>query len=430
MSEIALKIENVSKIYRLGQVGTGTLAHDLNRWWAQFRGKEDPYLKIGERNRQQVAGNSEYAWALNDINLEVMQGEVLGVIGKNGAGKSTLLKILARVTGPTTGKIKVKGRIGSLLEVGTGFHPELTGRENVFLNGAIMGMSRIEVRNKFDDIVSFAGVERYIDTPVKRYSSGMYVRLAFAVAAFLEPEILIVDEVLAVGDVEFQKRAIGKMQEVSNSEGRTVLFVSHNMAAVSDLCHRAVLLQEGTIKTTGLVKDVISAYVSDSEDINTRNEWSYEDAPGDENIKLKKMELINRKKQSIPFSYITEDVGVLLEYDLVKDVSSFALNLNLYNSTGTQIFSSHQTNRTAPIGKMKAGCYKSIVWIPGNLLQSGDYLVGIAALRYNPLNILFNEKNLIRIQLIDTRHDSSRPGDCNQIIPGIIRPRLEWETLN
>lgn len=260
MSETVLHIDNVSKLYRLGQVGTGTLAHDLNRWWAKVRGQEDPFLKIGETNRQNEHGESDYVWALKDINLEVKQGEVLGIIGKNGAGKSTLLKILARVTGPTTGQIKVIGRIGSLLEVGTGFHPELTGRENIFLNGAILGMTRAEVRAKFDAIVDFAGIERYIDTPVKRYSSGMYVRLAFAVAAFLEPEILIVDEVLAVGDAEFQKRAIGKMEQVSKGDGRTVLFVSHNMGSIQTLCNRVVVLENGAINFDGETDKGIENY--------------------------------------------------------------------------------------------------------------------------------------------------------------------------
>jgi lipopolysaccharide transport system ATP-binding protein len=224
--------ENLSKQYRLGLVGTGTLSHDLNRWWHRIRGKEDPYLKVGEVNDRSSRGGSDYVWALRDINFEVQQGEVLGIIGKNGAGKSTLLKIMSKVTGPTTGRIKAKGRIASLLEVGTGFHPELTGRENIYLNGTILGMTKKEVDRKLDEIVDFAGVARYLDTPAKRYSSGMMVRLGFAVAAHLEPEILIVDEVLAVGDAEFQKKAIGKMQEVSHEGGRTVLFVSHNMASV------------------------------------------------------------------------------------------------------------------------------------------------------------------------------------------------------
>ena len=232
MEEVVIKVENLSKQYRLGEVGTGTISHDINRWWHKVRGKEDPYLKIGESNDRTKAGKSDYVWSLRDINFEVTKGEVLGIIGKNGAGKSTLLKILSKVTGPTSGSIKAKGRIASLLEVGTGFHPEMTGRENIFMNGTIMGMNRHEVNNKLDEIVEFAGVTKYLDTPVKRYSSGMTVRLGFAIAAHLEPEILIVDEVLAVGDAEFQKKAIGKMQDVSEGQGRTVLFVSHNMSVI------------------------------------------------------------------------------------------------------------------------------------------------------------------------------------------------------
>ena len=234
--DIILKVDNVSKQYRLGLVGTGTLSHDLNRWWHTIRGKEDPYLRVGDANDRATKGDSEYVWALKDISFEVKRGEVLGIIGKNGAGKSTLLKILSKVTGPTTGEVKTRGRIASLLEVGTGFHPELTGRENIYLNGAILGMTKKEIKSKIDEIVDFSGCERYIDTPVKRYSSGMTVRLAFAVAAHLDPEILVIDEVLAVGDAEFQKKAIGKMQDISKGEGRTVLFVSHNLVAVQNLC--------------------------------------------------------------------------------------------------------------------------------------------------------------------------------------------------
>ena len=247
MKDIILKAENISKQYRLGQVGTGTLSHDLNRWWHQVRGKENPYLKIGDTNDRSTKGESDYVWALQDINFEVERGEVLGIIGKNGAGKSTLLKILSRVTAPTTGNIKFGGRVASLLEVGTGFNGEMTGRENIYLNGAILGMTKKEIASKIDEIIDFSGCERYIDTPVKRYSSGMTVRLAFAVAAFLEPEILIIDEVLAVGDAEFQKKAIGKMQDISKGEGRTVLFVSHNMAAVKSLCTRGIVLEHGKV---------------------------------------------------------------------------------------------------------------------------------------------------------------------------------------
>jgi lipopolysaccharide transport system ATP-binding protein len=260
LKDIILKAENISKQYRLGTVGTGTLSHDLNRWWHQIWGKEDPYLKIGDTNDRSTKGTSEYVWALQDINFEVERGEVLGIIGKNGAGKSTLLKILSRVTAPTTGKIKFGGRVASLLEVGTGFNGEMTGRENIFLNGAILGMTKKEITDKLDEIIAFSGCERYIDTPVKRYSSGMTVRLAFAVAAFLEPEILVIDEVLAVGDAEFQKKAIGKMQDISREGGRTVLFVSHNMAAVKSLCTRGILLENGKVKLIGSIDEVLEEY--------------------------------------------------------------------------------------------------------------------------------------------------------------------------
>lgn len=259
-NDVVIKVENVSKQYRLGLVGTGTIALDLNRWWARMRGKEDPTLKIGETNDRAHAGLSDFVWALKDINFEVKQGEVLGIIGRNGAGKSTLLKILSRVTAPTTGEITGHGRIASLLEVGTGFHHELTGRENIYLNGAINGMTKVEVKSKLDEIIEFSGCERYIDTPVKRYSSGMTVRLGFSVAAHLEPEILIVDEVLAVGDAEFQKKCIGKMQDVAG-HGRTVLFVSHNMPSIQCLCDRAILLQNGELDFDGGVPEGIRRYV-------------------------------------------------------------------------------------------------------------------------------------------------------------------------
>lgn len=261
MSDIVISVENLSKQYRLGLMGTGTLMHDLKRWWHLARGKEDPYLKIGESNDRTVKGDSDFVWSLRDISFDVNRGDVLGVIGRNGAGKSTLLKILSKVTAPTTGEVKIKGRIASLLEVGTGFHPELTGRENVFMNGAILGMTKSETQSKFEEIVDFSGVERYIDTPVKRYSSGMYVRLAFAVAAHLEPEILIIDEVLAVGDAEFQKKCMGKMQDVAG-HGRTVLFVSHNMTAIKNLCRTGIFLENGKIKESGPIEDVINSYNS------------------------------------------------------------------------------------------------------------------------------------------------------------------------
>lgn len=260
----AIEFENISKQYLLGQIGTGTLSKDLNRWWASIRGKEDPYLKIGQINDRTKHADSNFVWALKDINLTVEQGDVVGIIGKNGSGKSTLLKILSKVTSPTTGRIRGRGRVASLLEVGTGFHPEMTGRENIYMNGAIMGMNRQEITRKLDEIVDFAGVQMYVDTPVKRYSSGMSVRLGFAIAAHLEPEILVVDEVLAVGDAEFQKKAVGKMQDVSRGEGRTVLFVSHNMATVRNLCQKGVVLSNGQKVFEGTSADAVDFYLTNN----------------------------------------------------------------------------------------------------------------------------------------------------------------------
>jgi lipopolysaccharide transport system ATP-binding protein len=272
MSDVILKVENVSKLYRLGTVGTGTFGGDVQRFWkTKILGQEDPFLKIGKTNDRTSKDKAEFVWALQDINFEVKRGEVLGIIGKNGAGKSTLLKLLSRITSPTTGTIKSAGRMASLLEVGTGFHPELTGRENIFLNGAILGMTKKEIQSKFDEIVNFSGCELYIDTPTKRYSSGMTVRLGFAVAAFLDPEILVVDEVLAVGDAEFQKKAIGKMQDVSKAEGKTVLFVSHNLNSVSKLCKSGLLMDNGRIKfMSDNVDKVITEYLDNGSSTDDR----------------------------------------------------------------------------------------------------------------------------------------------------------------
>ena len=308
---LALKAENISKQYRLGQVGTGTLSHDLNRFWAQLRGKEDPYLKIGEANDRSSKGESEYVWSLRDINFEIEQGDAVGIIGRNGAGKSTMLKLLSKVTKPTTGKIYTNGRIASLLEVGTGFHPEMTGRENIYLNGAILGMTRKEITRKFDEIVDFSGVERYIDTPVKRYSSGMYVRLAFAVAAHLESEILIVDEVLAVGDAEFQKKCLGKMGDVSKGEGRTVLFVSHNMRAVKELCNTAIILDRGRAALQGPTMSAISEYLS----LNSSSDLTYlGEENSDKEIWIKSINVKNANGELENDFHYDEEIN--FEYDL------------------------------------------------------------------------------------------------------------------
>ncbi|MCY2687845.1 ABC transporter ATP-binding protein [Salinimicrobium sp. TH3] len=298
---IILKAENISKLYRLGSVGTGTLGDDLKRWWYNVRGKEDPFLKIGGVNDRSAKATKDYVWALRDINFEVKQGEVLGIIGKNGAGKSTLLKLLSRVTAPTTGSIKTRGRIASLLEVGTGFHGELTGRENIFMNGAVLGMTKAEIKKKLDEIIAFSGCEMYIDTPVKRYSSGMTVRLGFAVAAHLDPEVLVVDEVLAVGDAEFQKRAIGKMQDLSSGEGRTVLFVSHNMSSVNALCSRALLLSNGGIKKEGDVEKIIEVYLNENQ--KTKTNYSLEKFPhrqGNGEVKLGSVQISSEYPDEVP----------------------------------------------------------------------------------------------------------------------------------
>lgn len=299
MSETAIKVEDLSKAYQIGQIGTGTVSRDLERFWTtRILKKEDPFLKISETNDRSVKGGSDIVWSLKDINFEINQGDAVGIIGKNGAGKSTLLKLLSRVTSPTTGEIKVKGRIASLLEVGTGFHPELSGRENIYLNGAILGMRKKEITRKLDEIIDFSGVERYIDTPVKRYSSGMYVRLAFAVAAHLESEILIVDEVLAVGDAEFQKKCLGKMGDISRGEGRTVLFVSHNMAAVQNLCGSGIVLKNGQVSFSGSVDQAIENYLTES--ATQSNIIETKDRQGSGLVKVIQVDAFSRVKNAKP----------------------------------------------------------------------------------------------------------------------------------
>jgi lipopolysaccharide transport system ATP-binding protein len=329
----AIEFNNISKQYRLGLVSTKTLSHDLNRWWkTTVLHKEDPYLKIGSVNDRSKAADSEYVWALKDIDFKVEQGDVVGIIGKNGAGKSTLLKLLSRVTGPTTGTIKARGRIGSLLEVGTGFHPELTGKENIYMNGAILGMTKQEITRKLDEIVDFSGCERYIDTPVKRYSSGMKVRLGFAVAAHLDPEILVVDEVLAVGDAEFQKKAIGKMQDVSKGEGRTVLFVSHNMASIRHLCYRGVVLENGRIAFMGEVNDAVDKYMLSNSvvlDQKTISDYSRSRNCNGE-IKFFSIDFLNNKNEPIT-PHSGEFVRVHLGIEVLQDTIHGKLSIDLFS---------------------------------------------------------------------------------------------------
>lgn len=392
----AIEFDNISKLYRLGLVSTGTLSHDLNRWWTvSVRHKEDPYLKVGSVNDRSKAADSEYVWALKDISFKVEQGDVIGIIGKNGAGKSTLLKLLSKVTGPTTGFIKARGRIASLLEVGTGFHGELTGRENIYMNGTILGMTKKEIDRKIDEIVDFSGCERYIDTPVKRYSSGMTVRLGFAVAAHLDPEILVVDEVLAVGDAEFQKKAIGKMQDVSNGEGRTVLFVSHNMAAVKNLCKTGVILENGMLKSIGPVNRIVDEYLSgqriDDEEIRV---WGAENAPGKGAVKVIKCAVASKS------STITNETPFDLVYEFINEEEGLSLGVNphVYNLQDVCLF--NVGIKEKPLSK---GRYRVVFHIPGGLFCEGHYRVDNLFFSHN--DSYFNHKNAHSFNVNSERGD-------------------------
>lgn len=380
MSKTVIKVEHLSKQYRLGQVGRGTLANDLNSWWHRIRGKEDPYLNIGEENDRSRKGKSDLVWALKDINFEVKEGEVLGIIGKNGAGKSTLLKILSRTTSPTKGSYKVKGRIASLLEVGTGFHPDLSGRENVFLNGAILGMTKKEISRKFDEIIAFSGVERYIDTPVKRYSSGMYVRLAFAVAAHLDPEILIVDEVLAVGDSEFQKKCLGKMKDVSG-QGRTVLFVSHDMGAVRSLCETAIFLKNGMIYRKGKVEEVVNDYLTEglkSNEVGLIPDNASVINTGE--VKYKSIKILNDKKEIINTLFYFQSFTIVVEVEILKKVNQLILDFSIGSFDRKIVYSStFDINQEAL--ELEKGTHKFTIRIP-NKFMPGNYSFYLGAHEY------------------------------------------------
>lgn len=418
MPTTVIKVENLSKQYRLGSVGTGSFAHDLNRGWHRMRGKEDPYLIIGDVNDRSVKGTSDYVWALKDINFEVKHGEVLGIIGRNGAGKSTLLKILSRTTSPTKGSVKIKGRVASLLEVGTGFHPELSGRENIFLNGAILGMHKHEIKRKFDEIVDFAGVERYIDTPVKRYSSGMYVRLAFGVAAHLEPEILIVDEVLAVGDAEFQKKALGKMKDVSKKEGRTVLFVSHNLTAVRALCNVSILLENGIIETLGETNEVIDHYLSKSFINSIDRFWDGELAPGNDSVKILKAKLIPQLTKDSDLITVNTPLLFCFEFDVLKDDLALSIAIEIHNLNGDHIFTSG-----FPIAEnFNKGIFITSCFIPAPLLNAGAYVTTIQIVKNN-IELIHREPNVLVFEINDTVRSSGYTGKW----PGLLRPAFKWE---
>lgn len=396
-----IQVENLSKIYQIGQFNSGTLSQDLKRWWALSRGKEDPFIKIGESNDRGSKTSTNVVWTLKDINFSINQGDSVGILGKNGAGKSTLLKILSQITSPTTGNIKIKGRIASLLEVGTGFHPELTGRENIFLNGAILGMKKKEIQRKFDEIVYFSGIEKYIDTPVKRYSSGMYVRLAFAVAAHLESEILVVDEVLAVGDVEFQKKCIGKMGDISKSEGRTVLFVSHNMAAVRKLCNKSILLENGMKTIEGNSNIVLDKYLL----ANTKQQKSFEP------IIIKELQAVvtkiklneNDHGKVVPFSPLKIDI----EIEAQREVDNIGIQIVLsHDDTEGQVFSSNSKQTKGLDFVIKKGKNNFTLLIDKFNLCSGTYHLGFA-IDTPFVKFHYLELNLITFEVLEIMPEKS-----------------------
>ena len=426
MSKTAIAVENLSKQYRLGVISTGTFYGDLKRWWARQRGLPDPYLKIGEADHGNRVG--ETIWALKDLNFSVQKGETLGIIGRNGAGKSTLLKILSQVTVPTSGELKVRGRIASLLEVGTGFHPELTGRENIYLNGAIMGMEKNEIVRKFDEIVDFSGVEKFIDTPVKRYSSGMYVRLAFAVAAHLDPEILVVDEVLAVGDAEFQKKCLGKMKDVAK-EGRTVLFVSHNMGMITSLCSDVILLEAGQLAARGVPSDVVLAYYHRGRlSPHTIDFRSSGQKIGDHLAILLDAWVEDESGEPASEIDIRSAFKISMRYELLQNVPKLPYpNFHFFDSRGEYAFVSNGNNYLT--GGVEAGTYLAECHIPGNLLNNGTYFIGLAlTFTHRGLHVSFFEKDALAVSIIDPMNetlDEMRSGYSGPI-PGPVRPSLNW----
>lgn len=414
----AIEFENISKQYRLGLVSTRTLSHDLKRWYTMnILGKDDPYLKIGEVNDRAHRGESEYVWALKDINFKVEQGDVLGIIGKNGAGKSTLLKILSKVTTPSTGTIKARGRIASLLEVGTGFHPEMTGRENIYMNGAIMGMTKAEITRKLDEIVDFSGVERYIDTPAKRYSSGMTVRLGFAIAAHLDPEILVVDEVLAVGDAEFQKKAIGKMQDVSKGEGRTVLFVSHNMDAVKKLCNKGMVLQNGQMHFVGGIDETLDKYLS----IYTTSE---------ESGSLIFERDLKKEAQVLEVSLKDENGMRVVEYTSNHNI---IIHIKLYNNVidgkrlNFSILDKYENVLTIYRKDLTFVGFKIIkIIIPNNILIANSYRIGLAIDIPN-VRIIDMPKEKLKLNIINIGQEEFKYGDNENGIISIPLEYIEYE---
>jgi lipopolysaccharide transport system ATP-binding protein len=417
MSDIAIHAEHLSKRYRLGEREPYKSLRDVI-----VRTASAPVRWVRQRGQPEAGNWRGYFWALDDISFEIKQGEVVGIIGRNGAGKSTLLKILSRITKPTRGFAEIHGRVGSLLEVGTGFHPELTGRENIYLNGAILGMKRAEIERKFDEIVDFAEIEKFLDTPVKRYSSGMYVRLAFSVAAHLEPEILLVDEVLAVGDAAFQKKSLGKMEEISGT-GRTVLFVSHNMGAIEELCRFAILLDKGSIVTTGPARQVVSIYLQSVDFQQNVRQWDLDQAPGQEKLKLLSIKILDQSGQPRQLFRSDEPIQVELTYKVKAFMNNARIGIRVLGANNTVLFASTDSDDEIGESHKDLGVYKSCCLIPQNLLNSGSYKISVAG-DIPMREVLILTEPLVSFELelaggVSTRHSDQRPG--------FFRPRLEWK---
>ncbi len=424
MSDIVIKAENISKQYRLGQIGTGTLSHDLNRWWYKIRGKDDPYLKIGETNDRTQKGNSDYVWALKDINFEVNKGEIWGIIGKNGAGKSTFLKILSKVTAPTSGIIKYKGHLASLLEVGTGFHGELTGRENVYLNGAILGMKRKEISRKMDEIIEFAGVEKYIDTPVKRYSSGMYVRLAFAVAAHLDTDILVLDEVLAVGDAGFQRKCLGKMNDAATQQGKTVLFVSHNLTQVQGLCNKGMLLENGKLTMTGDINKVLNEYTFAGSRSNLIDLTVLpKGGPWQSYFNLYELEIKNLSRDT-EFFYEEDNIELIYKFISKEDAEQFFLDFSISSLEVGSIIECRSTSTYKQLN-IKKDTYYTISAKVNLCVKSGTYQISLAAHYLRGLLTYVPSVGIIDIMPKETDFEA-----WNHPNPGLLITKSEWEILN
>ena len=414
MSKVVIKAENISKQYRLGLVGTGTVKDDMIRWWHNLRGKEDPFLKIGEANDRSSKGESDYVWSLRDINFEIKQGDSVGIIGRNGAGKSTLLKILSQVTQPTTGKIYTKGRIASLLEVGTGFHPEMTGRENIYLNGAILGMRKHEITRKFDEIVAFSGVERYIDTPVKRYSSGMYVRLAFAVAAHLESEILIVDEVLAVGDAEFQKKCLGKMNDVSKGEGRTILFVGHNLDAVKKLCNKGLLLHHGQLIHDGNIDTTLDSYLLNYSSNEKQSELNFHEDETKE-AQILSVALKDKEGKNVIEFYSNQEICVHITLKNTLLSKGVRLNFSLLDKFENVIFINRKDLDFTGISEW-------VVQIPSDTIIANQYKIGLA-LDIPKVKVLDYPSEKINLSIVNIAQDEFKYGDTEN---GVFKMPVIW----